>query len=97
MLKISMLGDVGRRDFRECRHVAEPHSLGHAVICFYVYPVYLYFNFSGYTDVMIGAAADCSASSCPRISIGPTWPATSWTSGIVGTSASRIGSVTMSS
>src|SRR5580704_11503152 len=54
MLKISVLATWAHSIFVKASNVAEPHSLAHAVTCFYVYPAYLYFNFAGYTDVMIG-------------------------------------------
>jgi alginate O-acetyltransferase complex protein AlgI len=31
-------------------------DLSEALMCLYAYPVYLYFNFSGYTDIVLGAA-----------------------------------------
>ncbi len=54
LLKISILATWAHSIFVTASNVAEPHSLAHAVTCFYAYPAYLYFNFAGYTDVMIG-------------------------------------------
>jgi D-alanyl-lipoteichoic acid acyltransferase DltB (MBOAT superfamily) len=54
LLKISILATWVHSIFVKASNVAEPHSLAHAVSCFYAYPAYLYFNFAGYTDVMIG-------------------------------------------
>jgi alginate O-acetyltransferase complex protein AlgI len=53
MVKVGLLGDYVQRSFTESFY-ATP-SFGHALISFYSYPVYLYFNFSGYTDIVIGA------------------------------------------
>ncbi len=54
LLKISILATWTHSLFEKASNVAEPHALAHAVTCFYAYPAYLYFNFSGYTDVMVG-------------------------------------------
>ncbi|HET6327850.1 MAG TPA: MBOAT family O-acyltransferase [Planctomycetaceae bacterium] len=55
MIKIGVLGDWAYAAFQRAAPVDGPHSLAAALVCFYVYPAYLYLNFSGYTDVMIGA------------------------------------------
>jgi D-alanyl-lipoteichoic acid acyltransferase DltB (MBOAT superfamily) len=56
MIKMSVLGAWALAAFQRAAAPDGPHSLSDALICFYVYPVYLYLNFSGYTDVMLGAA-----------------------------------------
>jgi len=55
MIKISVLGSWALAAFRPAAPPLGPNSLVDVLICFYAYPAYLYFNFSGYTDVMIGA------------------------------------------
>jgi D-alanyl-lipoteichoic acid acyltransferase DltB (MBOAT superfamily) len=54
MIKISVLGSWAHIAFVEAS-LPGPRNLTDVLVCFYVYPAYLYFNFSGYTDVMIGA------------------------------------------
>jgi D-alanyl-lipoteichoic acid acyltransferase DltB (MBOAT superfamily) len=54
MLKISVLSAWALSAFQHASPPDGPHTLGDVLVCFYVYPAYLYFNFSGYTDVMIG-------------------------------------------
>src|SRR5580704_11213781 len=54
MLKISVLSAWALSAFQHASPPDGPHTLGGVLVCFYVYPAYLYFNFSGYTDVMIG-------------------------------------------
>jgi alginate O-acetyltransferase complex protein AlgI len=56
MIKMSVLGVWALAAFERAAPPDGPHSLSDALVCFYVYPVYLYLNFSGYTDVMLGAA-----------------------------------------
>jgi D-alanyl-lipoteichoic acid acyltransferase DltB (MBOAT superfamily) len=55
MIKISLLGAWALAAFQRASAMTGPRSLGDALVCFYIYPAFLYFNFSGYTDVMIGA------------------------------------------
>ena len=53
---------------------------------FYGYPLYLYFNFSGYTDIAVAAAQLLGLKCSPENFNHPfTWPATSSTSGTAGT------------
>jgi alginate O-acetyltransferase complex protein AlgI len=56
MIKISVLGAFAYSAFFQASRTLRPHILTNAAITFYSYPLYLYLNFSGYTDVMIGAA-----------------------------------------
>jgi alginate O-acetyltransferase complex protein AlgI len=56
MIKIGVLGAYADSVFHAASYMHTHITLGEALVCFYVYPVYLYFNFSGYTDVVIGAA-----------------------------------------
>ena len=55
MIKICTLGAWALTTFKRAAPPDGPHTLTDALVCFYVYPAYLYFNFSGYTDVMLGA------------------------------------------
>jgi len=55
MLKIGVLGAWANATFLEAAKPREYRDLTNIMVQFYVYPLYLYFNFSGYTDVMIGA------------------------------------------
>jgi alginate O-acetyltransferase complex protein AlgI len=55
MLKISLPGAWALEAFQRATEPPGPATLGQVLVCFYAYPAYLYFNFSGYTDVMIGA------------------------------------------
>jgi alginate O-acetyltransferase complex protein AlgI len=55
LLKISILGAWAQAAFQKAAPSNGPLSLANALVCFYAYPAYLYFNFSGYTDVMLGA------------------------------------------
>jgi D-alanyl-lipoteichoic acid acyltransferase DltB (MBOAT superfamily) len=54
MIKVGLLGAYVQSTYNAS--VFGTPTLGQALICFYAYPVYLYFNFSGYTDIVIGAA-----------------------------------------
>jgi alginate O-acetyltransferase complex protein AlgI len=54
MIKIGLLGALAHPVFRDAAATAHP-GFADFLACFYVYPIYLYFNFSGYTDVVIGA------------------------------------------
>jgi alginate O-acetyltransferase complex protein AlgI len=53
MIKIGLLGALTHSALPEPRATTPP-DLADFLAYFYVYPIYLYFNFSGYTDVMIG-------------------------------------------
>jgi alginate O-acetyltransferase complex protein AlgI len=55
-IKIGVLGAFALSIFSQAVLHLWRHDLASILTCFYLYPVYLYFNFSGYTDVMIGAA-----------------------------------------
>jgi D-alanyl-lipoteichoic acid acyltransferase DltB (MBOAT superfamily) len=55
MIKICVLGAWALTEFNRAAVPPGPRTLSEVLVCFYVYPAYLYFNFSGYTDVMIGA------------------------------------------
>lgn len=55
MIKISVLGAWALAEFKRAAVPPGPRNLSEVLVCFYVYPAYLYFNFSGYTDVMLGA------------------------------------------
>jgi alginate O-acetyltransferase complex protein AlgI len=55
MLKIGILSAWAQAAFA---HAANPHAqrdLANFAVLLYMYPLYLYLNFSGYTDVMVGA------------------------------------------
>jgi len=54
MIKVGVLGAYAYSAFRAASSTMNV-SLGEALVCFYAYPVYLYFNFSGYTDIVLGA------------------------------------------
>ncbi len=53
MIKIGVLGAYLESVYAR-HHLARP-ALADFFVCLYFYPAYLYLNFSGYTDVMIGA------------------------------------------
>jgi alginate O-acetyltransferase complex protein AlgI len=55
MLKIGVLGAWAQSTFLEAAKPREYRDLTNIMVQFYVYPLYIYLNFSGYTDVMIGA------------------------------------------
>jgi len=55
MIKVGVLGAAAEAVYRKGGHVHQEVSLGDALRCFYAYPVYLYLNFSGYTDIVLGA------------------------------------------
>ncbi|HEV8003681.1 MAG TPA: MBOAT family O-acyltransferase [Planctomycetaceae bacterium] len=54
MIKIGVFSAWALAAFQHAAPPDGPRSLADALVCFYIYPVYLYLNFSGYTDVMIG-------------------------------------------
>lgn len=61
MIKIGLLATVanylyewGGRGFSQ--PPTNEEALVRFAVCFYSYPVYLYFNFSGYTDIVLGCA-----------------------------------------
>jgi alginate O-acetyltransferase complex protein AlgI len=56
MIKIGVLGAYAYAAFHRSSTSLRPNVLANVMTCLYAYPVYLYFNFSGYTDVVIGAA-----------------------------------------
>ncbi|HET6324697.1 MAG TPA: MBOAT family O-acyltransferase [Planctomycetaceae bacterium] len=53
MIKVGLLGAFVQSSMSSSFANLTP---GQAWLAFYAYPVYLYFNFSGYTDIVIGAA-----------------------------------------
>jgi alginate O-acetyltransferase complex protein AlgI len=55
MIKIGVLGALAHSAFAGAQGSRE-YGLTSFFTCLYAYPAYLYFNFSGYTDVMIGVA-----------------------------------------
>jgi D-alanyl-lipoteichoic acid acyltransferase DltB (MBOAT superfamily) len=55
LLKISILGAWALAAYDKAAPANAPLGLANVLVCFYAYPAYLYFNFSGYTDVMLGA------------------------------------------
>jgi alginate O-acetyltransferase complex protein AlgI len=55
MLKIGVLGAWAQSIFVDAAKPREYRDLTNIMEQFYVYPLYLYLNFSGYTDAMIGA------------------------------------------
>jgi alginate O-acetyltransferase complex protein AlgI len=55
MIKIGVLGAYVYAAFQRSVWASRP-DLTNVLVYFYAYPIYLYFNFSGYTDVVIGAA-----------------------------------------
>lgn len=55
MIKIDLLSAYAKAALTQVNEMPEPRSLTCILFCFYVYPLYLYFNFSGYTDIMIGS------------------------------------------
>jgi D-alanyl-lipoteichoic acid acyltransferase DltB (MBOAT superfamily) len=55
MIKIGVIGALAQRGFNSASTILAPGVYSSALGSLYLYPVYLYFNFSGYTDVMIGA------------------------------------------
>ena len=68
--------------------VAEPGSYevrtAEAGLLISIYPVYLYFNFSG-SQTSSSVARRCSASGCRRTSTGRLPPSIFWNSGAAGT------------
>jgi len=55
MIKVGVLGTYAESVFNSANRMHAVPTLSEALVCFYAYPVYLYFNFSGYTDIMLGA------------------------------------------
>jgi D-alanyl-lipoteichoic acid acyltransferase DltB (MBOAT superfamily) len=55
VLKIGILGGWAQSIYLEAADPQIPRDLTRFTIQFYMFPLYLYLNFSGYTDVMIGA------------------------------------------
>jgi D-alanyl-lipoteichoic acid acyltransferase DltB (MBOAT superfamily) len=55
MLKIRVLGAWAEMEFTRAATPRVHRGLTDFLFAFYLYPFYLYMNFSGYTDVMIGA------------------------------------------
>jgi alginate O-acetyltransferase complex protein AlgI len=54
MIKVGALGAYAHSALRSTTHMHNGVGLSEILARFYVYPVYLYFNFSGYTDIMLG-------------------------------------------
>jgi alginate O-acetyltransferase complex protein AlgI len=55
MIKIGVLGAYAESLYKVASTITSQSPLGQALTVFYAYPIYLYFNFSGYTDIMLGA------------------------------------------
>ena len=55
MLKIRILGAWAEAEFTRAATPRAQRGLTDFLLAFYLYPFYLYMNFSGYTDIMIGA------------------------------------------
>jgi alginate O-acetyltransferase complex protein AlgI len=55
MIKVGVLGAYAQTAFQTASILDRTPTLSEALIAFYAYPVYLYFNFSGYTDIVLGA------------------------------------------
>jgi alginate O-acetyltransferase complex protein AlgI len=55
MIKVGVLGAYAETVFHSANRMHAVPTLSEALLCFYAYPVYLYFNFSGYTDIVLGA------------------------------------------
>jgi D-alanyl-lipoteichoic acid acyltransferase DltB (MBOAT superfamily) len=55
MVKIGVLSGWAQSAFLQAVRPRQYRDLENLALIFYVYPVYLYLNFSGYTDVMVGA------------------------------------------
>jgi alginate O-acetyltransferase complex protein AlgI len=55
MIKVGLLGAYAESAFHSANGLHAVPTLSDALICFYAYPIYLYFNFSGYTDIVLGA------------------------------------------
>jgi D-alanyl-lipoteichoic acid acyltransferase DltB (MBOAT superfamily) len=54
LLKIGILGGWVLSIYAEAANPQAPRDLTNIVVQFYMFPLYIYLNFSGYTDVMIG-------------------------------------------
>src|SRR5580704_5509764 len=55
VLKIGVLGAWAQSIYLDAANPQRPRELANLLVQFYMFPLYLYLNFSGYTDVMIGA------------------------------------------
>jgi len=55
MIKVGVLGAYAESVFRSASRTHVVPTLSEALLCLYAYPAYLYFNFSGYTDIVLGA------------------------------------------
>ena len=55
MIKVGLLGAYVETALKTYGGQWATPTLASVLIGFYAYPVYLYFNFSGYTDIVIGA------------------------------------------
>jgi alginate O-acetyltransferase complex protein AlgI len=55
VLKIGVLGAWAQSIYLDAANPQRPRELANLLPQFYMFPLYLYLNFSGYTDVMIGA------------------------------------------
>ncbi len=55
MIKVGLLGSWIESAINTHGGMWSAPTLGSVLLAFYGYPVYLYFNFSGYTDIVIGA------------------------------------------
>jgi alginate O-acetyltransferase complex protein AlgI len=55
MIKVGLLGTSIESAINNYGGLWTTPTFASVLIAFYAYPVYLYFNFSGYTDIMIGA------------------------------------------
>ncbi|HXY34983.1 MAG TPA: MBOAT family O-acyltransferase [Planctomycetaceae bacterium] len=55
MIKVGVLGAYAEWAFNAANRAHLVPTLSEAMVCLYAYPVYLYFNFSGYTDIVLGA------------------------------------------
>lgn len=61
LLKVTLVGTMAQRLADEAiarqLYIREPHDIFKFATLFYAYPAYIYFNFSGYCDVVIAGAA----------------------------------------
>jgi alginate O-acetyltransferase complex protein AlgI len=59
MFKVGALSAIALHFFEDAGHrllTSQSDVLQHFAVYFYAYPIYMYFNFSGYTDIVIGVA-----------------------------------------
>ena len=96
LLKVGVLGAWAESIYLEAVNPQVLRDLTTLVIQFYMFPLSIYLNFSGYTDVMVGAGG-LLGFKVPENFNHPYLGAMSWISGIGGTSASPTGSAIMSS